>query len=202
MTALRLGAAVCATLVFAACSIGMPVPQANTYVVEPAPPVPVTPRRAETLRMGEVRVAPPFARRELVYRVGEVQYTADFYNAFIAEPGPLLGSTMAGWLNRSGPFQAVAQPGTPLPGSYVLDAVVTEIYGDFRPDRPPAAVMTVQFTLVDLRGVTPRTALKRSIGRRVELAADAPDALVRGYGQALGEILTELAPQMVGEDTR
>ena len=101
MTALRFAAA-CAALVLAACAIGKPVPQAITYVVEPTPPVPVTPRRAETLRMGDVRVAPPFARRELVYRVGEVQYTADFYNAFIAEPGPLLGSTMAGWLNRSG----------------------------------------------------------------------------------------------------
>jgi cholesterol transport system auxiliary component len=199
MTVLRLAAAACAALALGACAIGKPIPHANTYVVEPPQPAPAATRRPETLRMGNVRVAPAFDGRALVYRLGEVQYTEDFYNSFIAEPGALLGSKMAAWLDRAGPFQAVAQPGAPLPASHVLDAVVTELYGDFRPDQPPAAVMTIQFSLVDLRGVRPRAALERSIGRRIRLAEDSPDALVQGYGQALGEILAELAPQLAGE---
>jgi hypothetical protein len=36
----------------------------------------------------------------------------------------------------------------------VLEATVTESYDDFRSGRPPAAVMSVQFSLLDLRGTT------------------------------------------------
>jgi cholesterol transport system auxiliary component len=196
MTALRIGAAVCAAFALAACSIGKPVPQATTYVVEPPPPARATTRSAETLRMDNVRVASAFAGNALVYRMGNVKYTADFYHAFIADPGAMLGGEMADWLGQAGPFKTVAQPGSTTPASFVLDAVVTGLYGDFRPGRAPAAVMTVQFTLVDLRGVTPKVVLERTIGRRIPLADATPDALVDGYGQALGQILGELVPEM------
>ena len=56
--------------------------------------------------------------------------------------------------------------------------------------------MTVQFTLVDLSTPSPTVVLERFIGRRVDLPEATPDALVRGYGQALGEILTELSAQI------
>jgi hypothetical protein len=69
---------------------------------------------------------------------------------------------------------------------------VTELYGDFRSGRTPVAVMTIQFTLVDLRGVSTKVRLEQTIARRIELPEASPAALVRGYGQALGEILTDL----------
>lgn len=196
MTALPLVAAACAALALAACSIGKPVPQAATYAVDAPVSAPPATRLPETLRMGNVRVAPAFAGTALVYRLGDVNYTSDFYNAFIAAPGALLGAEMADWLEQAGPFESVAQPGAATPASFVLDAVVTRLYGDFRPGRAPAAVMTVQFTLMDLRGVTPKAVLERTIGRRVPLAEATPDALVEGYGRALGEILGQLVPQM------
>lgn len=196
MTAIRLTAVVCAVLVLASCAIGKPIPQATTYVVEPPLPPAAAARSAQTLRMGKVRVAPAFAGKALILRVDDVRYSADFYQAFIAEPGDLLGARMADWLDRSGPFKTVAQPGTRTPVSYVLEATVTELYGDFRPGRTPAAVMTVQFSLIDLRGVTLQVKLERTIGRRIELTGATPEALVRGYGQALGDILTELASQL------
>ena len=202
MTPLRLATVACAALVLAGCGIGKPIPSATTYLVEPPQPSEAATRRAENMRVGNVRVAPAFAGRALVYRLGEVQYTADYYNEFIAEPGSLLGGQMAVWLDRAGPFQAVAQPGTTSAAPLVLDAVVTELYGDFRPGRPSAAVMTVRFTLMDLRGVRPKTTLERSIGRRVQLADDSAEALVRGYSQALGDILGELAPQLAAEDAK
>ena len=197
MSLSRLAAAGCLAAVLAACGIGQPIPQATTYVVEPSPVASVpAERRAETLRMGNVRVAPAFASEELVYRMDEVRFTPDFYNRFIAEPGPLLGGRMAEWLDRAGPFRSVAQPGSVVPTQFVLEATVTELYGDFRPGRAPAAVVGVQFTLVDVSGITPKVVLERSIERRIPLTQASADALVRGYGLALGEILSELAAQI------
>lgn len=202
MTALRLAAAACAALLLTACSLGKPTPQATTYVIQPPLPAPAESRRPQTLRIGKVRVAAEFGGTALVFRVDDVRYAADYYNAFLAEPSALLGGRMAEWLDRAGPFETVARPGAAVPASYVLDAVFTELYGDFRPGRIPTAVMTAQFTLVDLTGVIPKVALERTIGRRIELKESSPDALVRAYGLALGEILAELAPQMVPRASR
>jgi uncharacterized lipoprotein YmbA len=200
MRTIRFVAGACAALVLAACSIGKPLPQVTTYVIEPPPPAsaPAAQQRQETLRMGNVRVAAAFADHALVYRMQDVQYTSDPYNAFIAEPAAMLGNRMAEWLDRAGPFRTVRQPGGTQHTPYVLEATVTELYGDFRPGQPLAAVVAVQFVLIDMTGTRSRIVLERSLSSRVNLPEATPDALVRGYGSALAEILTQLVAAMKG----
>jgi cholesterol transport system auxiliary component len=194
----RLVLATWAALTLAACSIGRPVPQPTTYVVEPPmfarePPIA---RRPETLRMGNVQVAAAYAGNALVYRLDEARYTSDPYNTFIAAPGALLGHVIADWLDRFGPFSSVAQPGSKAPAAYILEATVTELYGDFRSGRKPAAVLAVQFALIDQTGVRPRLVRERTIARRVDLPRASPEALVHGYSEALAEILLQLASEL------
>jgi cholesterol transport system auxiliary component len=196
---IRLAFKLCACVVIAGCSIGKPIRQATTYVIELPVAAPAAARRPETLRMGNVRVAAPFAGDALVYRMDEVRYTADPYNAFIAEPTRMLGSRMAEWLDRAGPFQSVAQPESVRAAPYILEATVSELYGDFRPGYAPAAVVTVQFALLDLTGARSKVVLERTIGRRVAIQRATPDALVRGYGEALAEILLQLVPNLGDE---
>ena len=200
------GAPICAALIVVACSIGKPIPQATTYIVQPdAPTAITTARRAETMRMGDVRVAAAFAGNSLVYRMDDVHYVSDPYHAFIADPGSMLGNQMASWLDRAGPFHAVAQPGSAQSAKaapYVLEATVTELYGDFRPGAPPAAVMTIQFALVDIATSSAVTIYQNTIGRRVEIAQGSPDALMRGHGKALTEILLQLRTELVSLPAR
>ena len=196
---LRLACAACACVVLAACSIGKPIPQATTYVVELPAATPTAARRPETLRMANVRVAAAFAGEALVYRVDEVRYTADPYHAFITEPARMLGNRIAEWLDRAGPFQSVAQPDSVRGAPYILEATVSELYGDFRPGYAPAAVVTVQFALLDLTGVRSKVVLERTIASRVNLPEASPGALVRGYGEALAEILLQLVPNLGDE---
>jgi cholesterol transport system auxiliary component len=199
MRLIRLAFKLCACVVIAGCSIGKPIPQATTYVIELPVAAPAAARRPETLRMANVRVAAPFAGDALVYRMDDVRYTADPYNAFIAEPARMLGSRIAEWLDRAGPFQSVAQPESVRAASYILEATVSELYGDFRPGHAPAAVVTVQFALIDLTGARSKVVLERTIGRHVAIQRATPDALVRGYGEALAEILLQLVPNLGDE---
>jgi len=198
MSSKRLVLAACAALTLAACAIGQPFPQATTYVVEPSPAAAGTPaaRRPETLRMGRVRIAAAYAGHALVYRMDDVQYTADPYHAFMADPGAMLAGRMGEWLDRFGPFSTVAQPGSAGPAAYILEATVTELYGDFRSGRQPAAVMAVQFALIDQAGPRPRLVRERTIAHRLDLPQASPEALVRGYGEALGVILSQLASDL------
>jgi uncharacterized lipoprotein YmbA len=198
MSTQRIAAAVCAAVTLAGCALGKPIPQPTTYVVDPPLAAAASPatRRPETLRMGNVRVAAAYAGNALVYRVDDVQYMSDPYHAFIAEPGAMLSNRMADWLDRTGPFETVTQPGSARPAAYVLDATVTEFYGDFRKGQRPAAVLAVQFALVDQVSARPKLVRERTIASRVDLPEASPDALVRGYGQALAEILSRLAPEL------
>ena len=63
----------------------------------------------------------------------------DFYHAFIADPGSAYGRLRMADADGAGPFKSVAQPGGSAPATYALEAVVTELYGDFRRAnrRPP-----------------------------------------------------------------
>jgi uncharacterized lipoprotein YmbA len=204
MNVKRLASVACATLALAACSIGKPIPQATTYVVDPPMTARSTSaaRRPEALRMGNVRVAAAYAGNALVYRLDDVQYTSDPYHAFIAEPGAMLGNRMAEWLDRAGPFETVAQPGSTRPVAYVLEATVTELYGDFREGKSPAAVLAVQFALIDQAGARPKVVHECTIARRVDLPQASPDALVRGYGKGLAEILSQLVSELGAENVR
>ena len=60
----------------------------------------------------------------------------------------------------------------------------------------PAAVLAVQFALIDQAGVRPQLVHERTIASRVELPHASPDALVRGYGEALAQILSQLIPDL------
>ena len=158
--------------------------------------VPSGPSRTESVRIGKVRVAAAYAGTALVYRTDDVRFVSDPYSRFIAEPGAMLADQMATWLGRTGPFRTVTDPESTLPAHYVLEATVPELYGDFRPGKVPAAVLAVQFALIDESGARPKVVLEREIARRVDLPQASPDALVRGYGDALAEILGELRTEL------
>jgi hypothetical protein len=54
------------------------------------------------------------------------------------------------------------------------------------------SVGAIQFRLIDLTGISPRPMMEQTIGQRVRLSEETPEALVQGYGEALGQILSEL----------
>ena len=191
--------AACAALTLAGCAIGKPIPQPTTYVMEPAIDAHASSvaRRSAPMRVGTVRVAPSFSGNALVYRLDDVRYAADPYHAFIAEPGAMLSGRIAEWLARTGTSSGGGSGST----VYVLDATVSELYGDFRAGQNPAAVMSMRFALIDPQSdVRPRTMLERTIERRVDLPQGSPDALVRGYGVALAEILEQLGAELYERD--
>jgi uncharacterized lipoprotein YmbA len=197
MTSVRMVWTVSIALALAACSIGRPAHQATTYMIDPPfGTIPSVTRRPETLRVGFVRVAAPYAGSALVYRLDDVQYASDPYHAFAADPGAMLGGRMAEWLERIGPFSTVVAPGSAPPASYVLEVTVGDLYGDFRPGRPPSAVVSVQFVLIDQISAHPKVAYERTIASRAPLSKASPDALVRGYGIALAEILSQVAMEL------
>jgi len=194
----KLAVVVGVALMVSACSIGRPIPTATTYSIEPPPAAPDTPKppHPQRLRVERVRVAAPYDRTSLVYRLSAVRYISDPYNAFLAEPGPMLSNRIAEWLAAAGLFKAVDGPEGAAPAPWVLEATVTELYGDFQQGSDPAAVMSVRFAVIDQTSGRPKVTYERTISRRISLSSASPEALVRGYGTGLAEILSQLSADL------
>jgi len=197
MKARRWGFAAILALPLVACSIGRPVRQPTMYLIEPplAESRPV-PQWAQTVRVGFVRVAPAYSSSALVYRLDDFRYEADPYHSFMTDPAAMLASGMALWLERTGAFAQVIPPGSGQSAPYVLEITVGSLYGDFRSGRPPEAVLSIQFMLIDQTEVRPKVAYERNLESRVVLASASPEALVQGYGKAVADILAQLASDL------
>ena len=192
---------VCVSLVLSACSIGRPMPETTTYAVDlrTAVPVAANTRFPGILRVGNVRVAAPFAEAALVYRFSDVRYASDPYHAFVSEPASMLSDRIVQWLDHAGRFRAVVRPDSVQPARYVLEIRVTDFYGDFRDAQPAAAVLGMQFSLIDQSGVNPELVYERWISRSVSLAKASPELLVEGYGTALAQILEQVSSDLSGQ---
>jgi cholesterol transport system auxiliary component len=192
-------------LLISACSIGRPIPTVTTYSIEPPAAMPGARRSPlpERLRVERVHVAAPYDRSALVYRLTAVRYISDPYHAFLADPGPMLGDRMAEWLSAAGVFKTVDSSGSDVAAPWVLEATVTELYGDFE-DGPgnPAAVMSIRFIIIDEKSARRRVIYERALSRRMPLPGASPEALLLGYGAALADILTQLATDLSNASLR
>jgi len=130
-----------------------------------------------------------------------VRYMSDPYHALLDDPGPMVGNRIAQWLAAAALFKTVDGPGGAASPPWVLETTVTDLYGDFEAgDGNPAAVMSIRFTVIDESGGRPKVAYQRSLSRRAPLSRASPEALVLGYGAALGAILTQFATDLMNSN--
>jgi len=188
-------------LIEAACSIGRPVPTVATYSIEP--PIPRETSKAPNsarLRVARVRVAVPYDRAGLVYRMSTVRYVSDPYHAFVADPSQMLGNLIVEGLAGSGVFEAVDGAESAAHARWVLEANVPELYGDFQASTgEPVAVLSIRFTLIDESGVHTRVVYERLISQRVAVSGASPEALIGSYGIALANIMRQLVSDLSKE---
>lgn len=181
------------TLALGGClSLEKEYPDTRYFVLEAARSGPAGARKSEArLKIGGFRISPRYGGREMVTRVEERRYEADFYNQFFADPATLITEESYRWLGQAGLFAAVIDSGAALEARYVLDGVVVRLHGDERSS--PSALLEMQFFLLEIDETgAPRILFNKSYqANKSRSDAEAP-GLVQAWSEGLAEILTAL----------
>jgi cholesterol transport system auxiliary component len=150
-----------------------------------------SPDTGKVLTVRRFRVSPKYEGKGLVYRLEELSYESDFYNEFFISPASMFTEEIRKRLAGTGLFKHVIDPSSLLDSTYILEGAVTALYGDYRVNTAPKAVMEIQFFLLHETDSNPKIIFQSQYHKEEPLKGNTPDALVMSWNTALNQILTE-----------
>ena len=165
-------------------------PEKRYFVIQVEEPKRTGADNGQILAVTNLHISPRYADRSFVYRTSEAEYEADFYNQFLSPPAILISEETRKALAAS-PFKFIVAPSSPLTPNYVLEGSINALYGDFRNLSAPAAVLEIEFFLHNENPASPGVVLQKRYRKSIALKERSPQALARGWSDALEAIVAE-----------
>jgi uncharacterized lipoprotein YmbA len=141
------------------------------------------------LAIKSVIVAAPFDGPSFVYRTAPQSFERDPYALFLVPPGRSLSETIRSRLRLTGAFADVLENQTGQPSEVEVEVTIRELFGDFSPGRPPAAVLSGRFVFLDGNR---RRIWQTDQQRRIPLNERTAQAVMSGWDQAIAEIVADV----------
>jgi cholesterol transport system auxiliary component len=148
------------------------------------------------VEVADMRISPRYEGQSFIYRVSEGGYESDFYNQFLIAPAVLVTEEVRRGLAQSGISQYVINSSSQIQPTYRLDGTVNAIYGDFRNASTTKAVLEMEFFLTKPAPGATQVVIAKSYSKSVSLSSRTPEALVKGWNEALEEILRSLVADL------
>lgn len=145
----------------------------------------------KNLIVRRVKISPRYEDRDLVYKVDENSFEADYYNSFFIPPAALITQELRVWMGDSGIFANVLGPESLGTGELLLEGVVNSIYGDYS-GAEPKAVLRMQFILLNNSNPDLPIVYSRDFNHEIAIDETGPAALVKAMNSGLNHIFTEL----------
>lgn len=184
-------------LLASGCSLSRPAPVKQSFLLDSARVgAAQTKAFSGALRINRFTVAQSFNGRAMVYRADDRRFEVDFYNEFLALPATMVTERATSWLAAARLFDTVVPMTSGMDTQYLLEAEITDFYGDFRSASDPRAVLAARFFLA--REASGRVLYERTIARSVPIAGFGAAQLARGLEQALSETLAQLETDLAG----
>jgi len=171
-------------------------PDRRYFALELAPGKTPNSTSDRILSVASLRISPRYADRRFVYRTSTAAYEADFYNQFLTAPDSMIAEELRKGLAASELFKYVVGPANPLQPHYVLEGSINALYGDFRDPNRPVAVLEIEVFLYNQDPAAAGVSLQKRYEKSVPLSEKSPEALVKGWDQALADIVAALVADL------
>ena len=171
-------------------------PDRRYFALELAPGKTPNSSSDRILSVASLRISPRYADRSFVYRTSTAAYEADFYNQFLTAPDSMIAEELRKGLAASELFKYVVGPANPLQPNYVLEGSINALYGDFRDPNRPVAVLEIEVFLYNQDPAAAGVSLQKRYEKSVPLSEKSPEALVKGWDQALADIVAVLVADL------
>ena len=170
---------------------GKPVAK-QYYQISPARTAPeAAAPRDIVLLVRRLSVSDLYNSRELIYRGSGERIESDFYNMFFINPASMLTTELRRWLDESGMFAHIIEPGSMVVPGLTLEGTVNALYGDYSSDRP-VAVVEMQFFAVDESTPDNDIVFSGHYTERIPLADTDPRTLIKAMTQGVETIYATL----------
>jgi cholesterol transport system auxiliary component len=148
------------------------------------------------LLVSSLRVSPRYEGRSFVYRRGDASFESDFYHQFLVSPGALLTEEVRRALAQAQVAQYVIGAASQLEPTHNLEGSVDALYGDFRDLNAPKAILEMEFFLSQESPTKAEIVTRKRYVKSIAVNGRTPEALVKGWNDALNEILTALVADL------
>ncbi|NDV28330.1 hypothetical protein FMR86_16915 [Desulfovibrio sp. JC010] len=145
----------------------------------------------KNLIVRRVKISPRYEDRDLVYKVGESGFEADYYNSFFVPPAAMITQELRVWMGDSGVFANVLGPDSMGTGELLLEGLVNSIYGDYSTAQHKA-VLKMQFILLNNGNPDLPILYSRNFSHEIPVETTGPEALVQAMNKGLNDIFIEL----------
>src|ERR1051325_5978003 len=170
-------------------SFSFTIPAGNTNVT----------REAQTvLGIRTVEVAPAYQGRLFVYRTADASYERDPYAEFFVSPADSVSHAFRNYFRETGLFQAVTESGSFFKPDLLAEIHVSQLYGDFRDLKQPAAVLRLRCAFFEAQPQAPsaRPMFQKSYARRIPFKTRTASALMDAWNEGLKQILADVATDL------
>jgi ABC-type uncharacterized transport system auxiliary subunit len=114
----------------------------------------------------------------------------------LVSPAALVGEELRKGLAQSQIFPHVINASSQLEPTHVLEGVVDALYGDFRDPGAPKAVLEMEFFLRKESASKADIVAAKRYAKSVAVTGRSPEALVKGWNEALSEIISLLVTDL------
>jgi len=142
------------------------------------------------LRVNKFKISNLYEGKNFIYKLSDVRYEADFYSEFLVFPASNITEIFQQWILKT-------EIGTLPPPTlfeneklYTLSGQILSLYGNFIDSNNPGAVMELDIYIQ--RSSDSGVIFKKSYRQIIKIPNTQADELVKGWNQAITNILLEL----------
>lgn len=188
----------------AGCALKKPYPDKSYHlpdvaVTQKAPPL--TPSFTERIKVRNVKVASPYEGKSFVYRLGDDQWTTDFYHEWFTYPRDILTENCVAYLSQKGAFGLVSTEDSLVEADFYLEGALLSFHLDRRTKESMSAVVKTRWVLIPnkpLFNAAEKGSLwTKEIEQRAGCGMDTPQAFTEATATALGQTFESLNSALI-----